>query len=71
MGKWKKNTRKHNTQEGQKVSPIPAGDSKAARNKQDKDKPGISLPFWSQGQGPVEFEEKAFGPSKLGNLDAV
>ena len=33
----KKNThtRKHNTQESQGVSPFPAGDHKAARNRQD------------------------------------
>ena len=70
MEKWQ-NTRKHNTQESQEVSPFPAGDFKAARNRQDKDKQGIPLPFWGQGQGPVEFRGKAFGPSKLGKLDAV
>ena len=31
---------------------------------------GIFLPFWSQGQGPVEFG-KTFGSSELGKLDAV
>ena len=30
-----KNTRKHHTQERQKVSPFPAGDDKVARNRQD------------------------------------
>ena len=30
-----KNTRKHHTQESQEVSPFPAGDHKAARNRQD------------------------------------
>ena len=30
-----KMTRKHNTQESQEVSPFPAGDNKAARNRQD------------------------------------
>ena len=34
---WKsdKNTRKHHTQKDQDVSPFPAGDHKAARNRQD------------------------------------
>ena len=30
-----KNTRKHHTQESQEVSPFPAGDHKAARNRYD------------------------------------
>ena len=30
-----KNTRKHHRQESQEVSPFPAGDHKAARNRQD------------------------------------
>ena len=30
-----KNTRKHHTQENQEVSPFPAGDHKAAKNRQD------------------------------------
>ena len=30
-----KNTRKHHTQESQEISPFPAGDQKAARNRQD------------------------------------
>ena len=30
-----KNTRKHHIQENQEVNPFPAGDHKAARNKQD------------------------------------
>ena len=30
-----KNTRKHHTNESQEVSPFPAGDHKAARNRQD------------------------------------
>ena len=34
MGK-RQTTREHHTQEGQEVSPIPAGDHKAARNRQD------------------------------------
>ena len=32
---------------------------------------GILLPFSSLGQGPVEFWEKTFGPSKLGKLDGL
>ena len=35
MGKGKKNARKHHTQESQEVSPFPAGDHKAAMNRQD------------------------------------
>ena len=37
MPDWKvtKNTRNHNTQERQEVSPFPAGDHKDARNRQD------------------------------------
>ena len=31
-----KNTRKHHIQESQEVSPFPAGDHKAARNRQDR-----------------------------------
>ena len=31
---------------------------------------GIFLPFWSLGQGPVEFGKISFRPSKLGKLDA-
>ena len=29
---------------------------------------GIFLPFWSLGQGPVEFGKMSFKPSKLENL---
>ena len=29
------------------------------------------LPFYSQGQGPVEFGEISFEPSKLGRLDSI
>ena len=29
---------------------------------------GIFLPFWSQGQGPVEFGKISFEPSEFGNL---
>ena len=31
-----KNTRKHHIQESQEVNPFPAGDHKAARNRQDR-----------------------------------
>ena len=33
IGKWRKH-KKHNTQESQEVSPFPAGDHKATRNRQ-------------------------------------
>ena len=35
VGKWQ-NTRKHHIQESQEVSPFPAGDHKAAMNRQDR-----------------------------------
>ena len=33
------------------------------------DDPGFFLPFCSRGQGPFEFGEYAFEPSKFGNFD--
>ena len=35
MGQLQHTTRKHHIQEGQEVSPFPAGDHKTARNRQD------------------------------------
>ena len=35
MGKWQKHKKKHHIQESQEVSPFPARDHKAARNRQE------------------------------------
>ena len=50
-----KNTRKHHLQESQEVSPFPAGDNKAARNRQDS-MTLICLILWIQSISQIKFD---------------